>query len=124
MDATSIIILGVMGPIILLCIIGIPIVLHINKKEREEQENAEKTDTVEGAAAMKCFSCGAEVSPGTATDVTDLGSCLVIVRNVPCHKCTHCDETIYTGDVAKRLEEIVAAAKMAVNEIAIVDYAA
>ena len=40
MDATSIVIVGFMGPLILGCIIGIPIGLHINKKEREEQENA------------------------------------------------------------------------------------
>ena len=38
MDAASILILGVMGPMILLCIIGIPIGLHINKKEQEERE--------------------------------------------------------------------------------------
>ena len=38
MDAASIVILGVMGPMLLLCIIGIPIVLHINKKERQEEE--------------------------------------------------------------------------------------
>jgi YgiT-type zinc finger domain-containing protein len=71
---------------------------------------------------MKCISCGAKTSSGTTADVTELESCLVIVRNVPCHKCSECDEIIYTGDVVKRLEGIVTAAKMAVNEIAIVDY--
>jgi hypothetical protein len=44
------------------------------------------------------------------------------VRNVPCHKCSECDEVIYTGDVVKHLEEITAKAKTAVNEIAIVDF--
>ena len=39
MDAFTLIILGVMGPLFILCLIGIPIVLRINKKEREEQEN-------------------------------------------------------------------------------------
>jgi len=38
MDAASIVILGVMGPIILLCIISLPIGLHLKKKEREESE--------------------------------------------------------------------------------------
>ena len=71
---------------------------------------------------MKCISCGAATSIGTTTDVTDLGSCLVIVRNVPCHKCSECDEVMYTADVVKNLESIATAAKMAVNEIAIVDY--
>ena len=71
---------------------------------------------------MKCISCGATALYGTTTDVSDLGGCLVIVRNVPCHKCSECDEIVYTGDVVKRLENISEAAKTAVNEIAIVDY--
>jgi YgiT-type zinc finger domain-containing protein len=71
---------------------------------------------------MKCISCGAATYSGTTTDVTDMGSCLIIVRNVPCNKCSQCDEIIYTADVAKQLEVIATAAKMAVNEIAIVDY--
>ena len=71
---------------------------------------------------MKCISCGALTESGTTTDVTDLESCLVIVRNIPCHKCSECDEIIYTADVAKHLEAIADAAQTAVNEIAIVDY--
>ncbi len=47
---------------------------------------------------MKCMKCGAEVIKGVTTDVTDLGTCLVIIRNVPCHKCMECVEAIYTGD--------------------------
>ena len=38
MDAASMLILGVMGPFCLIGLIGIPIVLHINKKERQQQE--------------------------------------------------------------------------------------
>ena len=71
---------------------------------------------------MKCISCGAATFSGTTTDVTDMGSCLIIVRNVPCNKCSQCDEIIYSGDVVMQLEAITAAAKIAVNEIAIVDY--
>ena len=71
---------------------------------------------------MKCISCGVIVSPGMTTDVTDLLNCLIIVRNVPCHKCTECNEIIYTGDVIKRLEKIVEISRSAMNDIAIVDY--
>ena len=71
---------------------------------------------------MKCISCGAKTSPGTTTDVTDMGNCLVIVRNVPCHKCSECDEIIYTANVIKDLEVIAETAKIAVNDIAIIDY--
>ncbi len=71
---------------------------------------------------MLCMKCGANAKKGYTTDVTDLGSCLVIVRNVPCYKCTECNETIYTADVIKRLDEIVEQAKKLMQEIAIIDY--
>ena len=72
---------------------------------------------------MNCISCGVAVSPGTTTDVTDLTDCLIIVRNVPCYKCTECNEIIYTGDVIKSLEKIVETAKSAtMNSISIIDY--
>lgn len=71
---------------------------------------------------MKCISCGAKTFIGTTTDVTDMKNCLVIVRNVPCYKCSECDEIIYTGDVVKRLESITATAKKVANEIAVVDF--
>jgi YgiT-type zinc finger domain-containing protein len=50
--------------------------------------------------------CGAKAEKGLTTDVTDLGNCLVIVRNVPCYKCTECNEVIYMGDVVKQLEKM------------------
>jgi len=71
---------------------------------------------------MNCISCGSKTVFGTTADVTDLGNCLIIVRNVPCYKCAECNEIIYTGDVVKRLEKIVETAKSTMNEIAIIDY--
>ena len=71
---------------------------------------------------MLCMECGANADKGYTTDVTDLGNCLVIVRNVPCYKCTECNEIIYTADVIKRLEGILEQAKKMMQEIAIIDY--
>lgn len=71
---------------------------------------------------MLCMECGATAEKGYTTDVTDLGNCLVIIRNVPCYKCKECNEIIYTGDVVKRLEKIVETAKKYMQEISIVDY--
>ena len=51
---------------------------------------------------MLCMECGAKAEKGLTTDVTDLGSCIVIVRNVPCYKCIECNEVIYTADVVKQ----------------------
>lgn len=71
---------------------------------------------------MLCMKCGSKAEKGLTTDVTDLGSCLVIVRNVPCYKCDECNEVIYTADVVKKLEQIIAKAKDLMQEISIVDY--
>ncbi|MEF2576171.1 MAG: YgiT-type zinc finger protein [Eisenbergiella sp.] len=71
---------------------------------------------------MKCYTCGASTEKGYTTSVTDLGTCLVIVRNVPCYKCTECDGVFYTGDVVEKLEKIIETAKKMMQEISIIDY--
>lgn len=71
---------------------------------------------------MLCMECGAKAEKGYTTSVTDLENCLLIVRNVPCYKCTECNEIIYTGDVIKRLEQITEQAKQFAQEISIVNY--
>ncbi len=35
---------------------------------------------------MVCMKCGVKAEKGYTTSVTDLGNCLLIVRNVPCYK--------------------------------------
>lgn len=72
---------------------------------------------------MKCLKCAAEAVKITTTDVTDLGDCLIIIRNVPCYKCTECNEILYTGDVMRKLDAIIAKAKQTLNEISVIDFA-
>ena len=72
---------------------------------------------------MKCLKCAAEAVKSTATDVTDLGDCLIIIRNVPCYKCTECNEILYTGDVIRKLDVMIAKAKQTLNEISVIDFA-
>lgn len=71
---------------------------------------------------MKCQVCGAAAQKGLTTSVTDLGGCLIIVRNVPCYKCSECNEIIYTADVVQHLETIIETAKKLMQEISIIDY--
>ena len=71
---------------------------------------------------MNCISCGAKTIFSTTSDVTDLMNCLVIVRNTPCHKCTECNEVIYTGDVVKQLELIISDLRQSLSEVAVFDY--
>ena len=72
---------------------------------------------------MKCLKCAAEAVKSTTTDVTDLGNCLIIIRNVPCYKCTECNEILYTGDVIRKLDVMIAKAKQTLNEISVIDFA-
>ena len=71
---------------------------------------------------MLCMKCYTEEKKGFTTIVTDLVNCLLIVRNVTCYKCEECNEIIYTGDVVKRLEQIIEQAKQFTQEISIVNY--
>ncbi len=71
---------------------------------------------------MKCQVCGAATEKGLNTSVTDLGGCLIIVRNVPCYKCSECNEVIYTADVVQHLEKIIETAKKLMQEVSIIDY--
>lgn len=71
---------------------------------------------------MKCTRCGCNAVKSYTSSVTDLGDVLVIVRNVPCYQCEHCDEIIYTGDVIAHLEQFVNAAKSLHQEISVIDY--
>ena len=75
-----------------------------------------------GMISMRCLKCNLEAYKSTTTDVTDLGKCLVIVRNVPCYKCPECDEVIYTGDVIRQLEQIIIQARKTMNEVSIINY--
>jgi len=59
---------------------------------------------------------------GLATDVTDLESSVIIIRNVPCHKCIQCGEVSFSLTVAERLEQIVDMLRESVTEIAIIQY--
>ena len=70
----------------------------------------------------KCIACGASAEKGLTTSVTDLGNCLIIVRNVPCYKCAECNEVIYTADVVQHLEAIIESAKKLMQDISIIDY--
>ena len=71
---------------------------------------------------MRCPKCGVTAEKGFTTSVTDLGKCLIIVRNVPCYKCSECNEIIYTADVVQHLEQIIETAKKLMQQILIIDY--
>ena len=53
----------------------------------------------------------------------ETGYGLVVIKNIPCYKCTECDEIFYTGDVALKIEDIMNALASVSQEITVVYYA-
>ena len=71
---------------------------------------------------MKCLYCKGTMMHDTTSDFTDLKTCIVIIKNVPCHKCTQCGEIVFDFSVCERLEQIVDTLKDSLTEIAVVQY--
>lgn len=60
----------------------------------------------------------------TTSHFADLGDCIVIIKGVPCSKCTQCGEVSYSGIVALRLEQIISNLKESHTEVAVITYSA
>jgi len=71
---------------------------------------------------MACFFCKGSMEKSITTYFSDLGSCIVVVKAVPCHKCTQCGEVAYSLDVGERLEQIIGNLRDSLTEVAIVSY--
>lgn len=71
---------------------------------------------------MKCMKCGAETVTSTTVDVFDVGESVIVIRNIPCRKCTECAEIIYSGKVVRELEKIVERARQTLSEVAVIDF--
>ncbi|MCL2605085.1 MAG: YgiT-type zinc finger protein [Defluviitaleaceae bacterium] len=57
------------------------------------------------------------------SEFEDYGVCAIIVRGVPCHKCSMCGEIAYDLKVGVRVEEIMEAIKESLSkEIAVIQY--
>lgn len=71
---------------------------------------------------MTCMFCKGDMVDSTTTFMVQLDNCIVIVKNVPCHKCSQCGEESFSFEVTQRLEKIVDKCKEALTEIAVVNY--
>jgi len=72
---------------------------------------------------MTCFMCKGTVQDGFSTFTTDMGGCVVVIKNVPSFVCGQCGETSYNSEVAQRLEQIVKNITGTVSaEVAVVSY--
>ena len=72
---------------------------------------------------MTCFMCKGSIQDGFSTFTTDMGGCVVVIKNVPSGICNQCGETSYNDEVAKQLEKIIQSITKSVSaEIAVVSY--
>jgi YgiT-type zinc finger domain-containing protein len=58
----------------------------------------------------------------TTTYFKDLKTLMVIIKQVPCYKCSQCGEVAFDLAVGERIEEIVKSLKNAFTEIAVINY--
>ncbi|MBR2409103.1 MAG: type II toxin-antitoxin system MqsA family antitoxin [Lachnospiraceae bacterium] len=71
-----------------------------------------------------CFYCKGNMKDGLSNYMVDMDGHFIIIKNVPCHKCSQCGEVSYSGETVARIEEIIAKLKEALTEVAVVDFAA
>ena len=71
---------------------------------------------------MTCIYCKGELEHKMTNFIADLGSTIIIVKDVPSEVCKQCGEVSYSDKVAKRLEQIVEAMKKQNLEIAVTKY--
>ena len=56
---------------------------------------------------MTCFYCKGNIESSTTTYMTDYQGCYIIIKNVPCEKCSQCGEEYLNGETLERIEEIM-----------------
>lgn len=51
---------------------------------------------------MTCFYCKGNIETSTTTYMTDYHDCYIIIKNVPCEKCTQCGEEYLSGETLEK----------------------
>lgn len=72
---------------------------------------------------MTCFYCKGDMENGTTTYTAELeGQRIVVIKNVPCMKCSQCGETVISGTIAIELENILKKCRDIMTEVAVLNY--
>lgn len=71
---------------------------------------------------MACFYCKGDLEDAKTTYMEDLGKCIIIIKNVPCRKCTQCGEEFIDVDTAQKIEKMIDRIKDMITEIAVLDF--
>lgn len=73
---------------------------------------------------MTCFFCKGTMENSTTTHMIELEHCILIVKNVPCHRCDQCGEVTLDSDVIEQLDALTLLFANSMTEVAVVNYAA
>lgn len=71
---------------------------------------------------MKCLKCDSETYETVITDIIDLKTGILVVENVPCHKCKSCGNEFYIADVAVNINRFKENVKSIYQDLTIIDY--
>ena len=72
---------------------------------------------------MTCFLCKGDMQDSTTLHTVQLSNgSILVIKNVPCKKCTQCGEVWISGQTAKKLEEIADMVSNTLSEITLIDY--
>lgn len=72
---------------------------------------------------MKCLSCKyGNMIDSTTTYVSVLEKYVLIIKNVPCMKCTQCGDELFNTDVLEKIDELIAMTEKLASEVSIIDY--
>ena len=71
---------------------------------------------------MTCFICKGNLVTTTTTYMSEYNGCYIIIKNVPCTKCTQCGEEYINGITLDKIENILSKLKDLLTEFAVVDY--
>lgn len=74
---------------------------------------------------MHCFTCGGSHMIETTTIyVEKLAKGILIIKNVPCTKCSQCGEEFFSMTIMKEIEKLGEMAEKVISEVMIIDYEA
>ena len=71
-----------------------------------------------------CVYCGGTLQPDKIDFVEKVENYVIVIKNVPCEKCTQCGEEYFSSPVARQLERILDSIQMISSEITVtvIDY--
>ncbi len=71
---------------------------------------------------MTCFFCKGTMEDSTTTHMIELEHCILVVKNVPCHRCDQCGEVTLGSDVIEQLDSLALLFQNVMTEVAVVNY--